>query len=49
MFATAIRPSQALMTGSMARKGRANKKNYIFTGYKPISVLSIVLINVRVW
>ena len=49
MFATAIRPSQALMTGSMVCQGRANKKNYIFTGYKPISVLSIVLINVRVW
>jgi hypothetical protein len=49
MFATAIRPSQALLTGSMVCQGRASKKKYIFTGFKPISVLSNVMTNVRVW
>jgi len=47
MFATAIRPSQALLTGSMVCQGRASKKNYIFRVYKPISELSIVMISVR--
>jgi hypothetical protein len=49
MFATAIRPSQALLTGSMVCQGRASKKNYIFRVYKPISVLSNVMTNVGVW